>query len=173
MSDREKKEFSKAYRKLRKEVNELEKSYKKARKKHKPKCAAYKSEIKTLEKAVKKVKRKKKECAKKYTKRKVAYLKARRKLNDMLQKASEKIQQQSKPHAAPASSVQTATTPDQLRQINGIGPKIEQLLHEAGIHTFAQLADAKVDQLREILKSAGSRFTMHNPESWPKQAQGI
>lgn len=57
-----------------------------------------------------------------------------------------------------------------LKVIEGIGPKIEGLLKAAGIQTFQQLADAKPAQLKEILAAAGPRYKMHDPTTWTKQA---
>ncbi|MEL7021335.1 MAG: helix-hairpin-helix domain-containing protein, partial [Bacteroidota bacterium] len=62
---------------------------------------------------------------------------------------------------------------DDLKKINGIGPKIEKLLNEAGIFTYQQLIDAKDEELRAILKEAGPRFKMHNPADWNEQVQGF
>ena len=59
---------------------------------------------------------------------------------------------------------------DDLTRIEGIGPKIAELLHTAGIATFAELAKAEVAHLREILHAAGNRFAAHDPETWPKQS---
>lgn len=59
---------------------------------------------------------------------------------------------------------------DDLKAIEGIGPKIAQLLGDAGIDTWQKLADAEVDQLKEVLAEAGSRYQMHDPTTWPKQA---
>jgi small subunit ribosomal protein S1 len=59
---------------------------------------------------------------------------------------------------------------DEFRKIEGIGPKIEELLHEAGYNTFADLAAADVDAIKEVLNAAGSRYQMHDPTSWPMQA---
>jgi predicted flap endonuclease-1-like 5' DNA nuclease len=59
-------------------------------------------------------------------------------------------------------------SPDDLRRIDGIGPKISGALQGAGITTFAQLAAADVGQLRQILREAGVRVT--NPTTWPEQA---
>lgn len=59
---------------------------------------------------------------------------------------------------------------DNLKVIEGIGPKIEQLLKDAGIKTFVQLAEASADQVREILAAAGSRYAIHDPATWAKQA---
>jgi predicted flap endonuclease-1-like 5' DNA nuclease len=61
-------------------------------------------------------------------------------------------------------------TPDDLKIIEGIGPKIEQLLQAAGIHTFAELAATSVSQLSQIVREdAGLRIAF--PASWPQQAQ--
>lgn len=58
-----------------------------------------------------------------------------------------------------------------LKIIEGIGPKIEQLLHEAGIDTWEALANTSVERLREILEAAGSRYQVHDPGTWPAQAR--
>jgi predicted flap endonuclease-1-like 5' DNA nuclease len=59
---------------------------------------------------------------------------------------------------------------DDLKVVEGIGPKIEELFNNAGIKTFAQLADSSVARLNEILEAAGPRYQMHNPSTWPQQA---
>ena len=60
---------------------------------------------------------------------------------------------------------------DDLRKVEGVGPKIAELFNAAGIHTFADLAKASVDQLKDILTEAGSAFASHDPGTWPKQAE--
>ena len=60
---------------------------------------------------------------------------------------------------------------DDLTKVEGIGPKISELLVNAGITTFAQLADTEVVKLREILYDAGSKFKSHDPETWPVQSK--
>ncbi len=74
-----------------------------------------------------------------------------------------------KAEKAPASS-SSEVKPDDLKKIEGIGPKIEQLLNAGGITTFADLAMADVAQLKAILDEAGSRYRMHDPSTWPKQS---
>ena len=59
---------------------------------------------------------------------------------------------------------------DDFTQIEGIGPKIEQVLADAGIITFAQLAATSAPRLREILTAAGSRYRITDPTTWPDQA---
>jgi predicted flap endonuclease-1-like 5' DNA nuclease len=58
--------------------------------------------------------------------------------------------------------------PDNLKRIEGIGPKIESVLQAAGIASFAQLADTSPGRLEEILAGAGIRLA--NPTTWPEQA---
>jgi len=61
--------------------------------------------------------------------------------------------------------------PDDLKKIEGIGPKIAEMLNNAGILTFTQLADSSVDKLKEILATGGKRYTMHDPTTWPQQSK--
>ncbi len=69
--------------------------------------------------------------------------------------------------AAPEAEVK----PDDLKKIEGIGPKIAELLNNAGIMTFQNLADAEVEKLKGILTEAGSRYQMHDPTTWPEQSK--
>lgn len=62
------------------------------------------------------------------------------------------------------------TAPDDLKIIEGIGPKIEGILQDAGIHTFAELAMVSVSQLEKIVREdAGIRIAF--PDTWPEQAR--
>lgn len=65
----------------------------------------------------------------------------------------------------------SGTVRDDLTRIEGVGPKIQDLLNNAGILTWAQLATAPVDRLKNVLQVAGERFQMHDPTSWPDQAK--
>ena len=60
---------------------------------------------------------------------------------------------------------------DDLTKIEGIGPKIAELLNNDGISTYADLATAQETRLQKVLDDAGSRFQMHEPDTWPEQAQ--
>ncbi len=72
---------------------------------------------------------------------------------------------------AKATKAKTAKTKaDDLKKIEGIGPKIAGLLTAAGIDTFAKLAAAEQSTLREILDAAGARYRIANPGTWPQQA---
>ncbi len=58
-----------------------------------------------------------------------------------------------------------------LKAIEGIGPKIEQLLHNAGIKTWKELSKTSSDDIKEILNQAGPRYKLADPSTWPKQAK--
>lgn len=70
---------------------------------------------------------------------------------------------------APSKAKAKATGGDDLTLIEGIGPKIAGLFNDAGITTFAQLADSSVDKMKEILTAAGPRYAVHNPTTWAEQ----
>jgi predicted flap endonuclease-1-like 5' DNA nuclease len=59
---------------------------------------------------------------------------------------------------------------DDLTIIEGIGPKINDLLHANGIVSFAQLARLGVPEMLEILERGGPHFQLANPGSWARQA---
>lgn len=69
----------------------------------------------------------------------------------------------------PATPQAEPPTPDDLKRIEGIGPKISSLLQGAGIITFAQLAESSVDRLKQIVDAAGLS-SIANPSTWPEQA---
>ncbi len=71
-----------------------------------------------------------------------------------------------------ASKAKTSkkSTGDDLKKIEGIGPKIAEHLTNGGIATFKDLASADKSKLDEILTNAGPRYKMHDPTTWPQQA---
>jgi large subunit ribosomal protein L21 len=74
------------------------------------------------------------------------------------------------PVAKAAPAKKAAKVGDDLVIIEGIGPKIDGLFKDAGITTFAQLADTSVEKMKEILTAAGPRYAIHNPTTWAEQA---
>jgi len=61
--------------------------------------------------------------------------------------------------------------PDDLKVIEGIGPKIEGLLKDAGFTTWKKLSNSKVSALQKVLDEAGPRYKLANPGTWAKQAK--
>lgn len=72
----------------------------------------------------------------------------------------------------PAAQAPLPGAADDLKLIEGIGPKIAGVLAEAGILRFAQLAASDVDRLRSILGEADHRLLrLADPTTWPQQAR--
>jgi predicted flap endonuclease-1-like 5' DNA nuclease len=62
--------------------------------------------------------------------------------------------------------------PDDLKRIEGIGPKISSVLQAAGIATFAHLAATEVTRIEQILEEESPRLrTLADPTTWPEQAK--
>lgn len=57
---------------------------------------------------------------------------------------------------------------DDLKKVEGIGPKIASTLNEAGIMTFADLAATDAAKIAEIISGVRGN---HVTDSWPMQAQ--
>lgn len=60
---------------------------------------------------------------------------------------------------------------DDLKVVEGIGPKIEGLFHSFNINTWKELGETSVEKCQEVLNSGGERYRIHKPNTWPKQAQ--
>lgn len=60
---------------------------------------------------------------------------------------------------------------DDLPIIEGIGPKISELLKNNGVTTFDKLGRMSVPEISAILDSGGARFKLANPGSWAQQAR--
>merc|ERR1712051_275742 len=64
-----------------------------------------------------------------------------------------------------------STKADDLKKIEGVGPKAMEAMVEAGIDTFAKVAKTKPEKLTEILSEASSRLAHLVTDTWPQQAQ--
>jgi large subunit ribosomal protein L17 len=59
---------------------------------------------------------------------------------------------------------------DDLKLIEGIGPKIAGILQAAGIRSFAQLAAMTPAAIQPLLDAAGPNYRIADPLTWPEQA---
>ena len=96
--------------------------------------------------------------------------------------AAGKEKEEEKPGASPAAKATVAGATlgaaaaagkkegDDLEIIEGIGPRIAELLRASGITTFAQLAATPQSELQAILDKGGPAFNRADPETWPEQA---
>ena len=64
-----------------------------------------------------------------------------------------------------------AAKPNDLKVVEGIGPKIESLLKAAGINSWSELANSSVQKIQDVLTAAGDRYRLADPKTWPKQAE--
>lgn len=70
------------------------------------------------------------------------------------------------------TSSTTSTTPvSDLKKIEGIGPKVEEILQNGGISSFAALASSKASDIKGLLEAAGGTFAGMDPATWPEQAK--
>ena len=75
------------------------------------------------------------------------------------------------PEPEPEVVAEAPAEPDDLKKIEGIGPKLSQILIDGGIKTYVDLASKTPDEIRAVLQAAGPRYQMHNPLTWPDQAR--
>ncbi|NNC82679.1 MAG: 50S ribosomal protein L21 [Flavobacteriales bacterium] len=78
-----------------------------------------------------------------------------------------------KKEAAPAAKAEKPKAKaskggDDLKKIEGIGPKIASTLAEAGVDTFAKLAKKSPEEISEIISEVRGN---HVTDTWPKQAE--
>jgi large subunit ribosomal protein L21 len=88
------------------------------------------------------------------------------------QRASEPAQTattSSKPATGKKAPAGSKPTTDNLTAIKGIGPVFAKRLNEAGIATYAALAAASADQLREVTHATAAS----SPEEWIAQAKAL
>lgn len=68
---------------------------------------------------------------------------------------------------APATDVKK----DDLTKIEGIGPKIQEILYSSEMTTFQAVSECEPQMIRTWLAAAGGQMATHNPETWPMQAK--
>ena len=76
-----------------------------------------------------------------------------------------------KEEAPKAASKKAEAKSDNLTKLDGVGPKLAEILNEAGIATYADLAGTSVEKMKEILETAGSRYASKDPAPWIEQAK--
>ena len=99
----------------------------------------------------------------------------------------EKVEATAKEDAAPAAAAAAAAAapaadeaevkspkglgPDDLKVVEGIGPKCEEALKAGGIGTWKDLSESTPEKIREILDAADGNFSGQVPDTWPEQAK--
>jgi large subunit ribosomal protein L21 len=85
-------------------------------------------------------------------------------------KAAPKAKAEPKAPAAKAAPKKTEKA-DDLKKIEGVGPKAAEAMVAAGMDTFAKVAKAKPEAIATILSNASPNLAHLVTDTWPKQAQ--
>jgi len=81
---------------------------------------------------------------------------------------AKEVTEEVKAEQAPAAK--DSGKPDDLKKIEGIGPKISELLNLSEVSSFKILSETSVEDLKQILEDAGPRYKVHDPSTWPEQS---
>ena len=87
-------------------------------------------------------------------------------------KAEGESEKKTEKKASKPAAKKAATEGDKLTEINGIGPVIEQKLKEAGVTTFAQIADFSAEQIADIDEKLNFKGRIDR-EEWVAQAKKL
>lgn len=87
---------------------------------------------------------------------------AKKKADDTVTETAAPVEKATKKEAAKA---------DDLKIIEGIGPKGAEVLNAAGINSFADLAATSAEKIKEILDASEGAFNAADTTTWPEQAQ--
>ena len=83
--------------------------------------------------------------------------------------AAKKEEAPTEEKAAPKRAAAQSDEADDLKKVEGIGPKIAEVLAETGVTTFAALAKMDRDAIKAILETV-STLKSKEPKTWPQQA---
>ncbi|MEM0587510.1 50S ribosomal protein L21 [Aequorivita flava] len=108
--------------------------------------------------------------AKKETAKKAAPKPARPSGGKETKAAAPKAKAETKAPAKKAAPKKAAKA-DDLKKIEGVGPKAAEAMVAAGLDTFAKVAKAKPEAIATILSDASSNLAHLVTDTWPKQAK--
>jgi len=81
-----------------------------------------------------------------------------------------KAEKKEKAEAAKTEAPKKAKA-DDLTIVEGIGPKIAEVLASAGVSSYADLAAKSADDIKSLLAEAGDQFNTAVTDTWPEQAK--
>ena len=70
-----------------------------------------------------------------------------------------------------AAPKKKAAKGDDLKLVEGVGPKAAEAFVAAGIVSFADMAATSAEKLKEILDASDGTFNAADTTTWPEQAQ--
>ena len=87
--------------------------------------------------------------------------------------AKAEVKEEAPKTEAKAKAPKAAAKGDDLTKLTGVGPKLAEILNEAGLNSFADVAGTSVEKFKEILEAAGSRYASKDPQPWIEEAKGL
>lgn len=72
---------------------------------------------------------------------------------------------------AKAETKKVKSSSDDLTIVEGIGPKVQELLNENGIQSFKDLSAKSADEIKAILEPKGGIYAAMDPTTWAEQAK--
>ena len=89
-----------------------------------------------------------------------------------IEESEEKTIESIPPKPKPKKNIFAGLKQDNLQVIEGIGPKMNEILVDHGVKTWSDLASKSPEELRAILDSVNAkRYRIIDPRSWPEQAR--
>ena len=85
----------------------------------------------------------------------------------------EKPKEEAKKEEVTKEAPKTEAETDDLKKLEGVGPKLAEILAEGGFATFASVATASVEDIQKVLEAAGSRYASKDPAPWIEQAKEL
>ncbi len=75
--------------------------------------------------------------------------------------------------AQATETVKPTVERDNLKLLNGVGPKMEEVLNKYGIETFADLAKADAKNLATLLETEDPRYARYDVNAWVKESKKL
>ncbi|MBT3385052.1 MAG: 50S ribosomal protein L27 [Prolixibacteraceae bacterium] len=93
---------------------------------------------------------------------------------EVVEKVVEEVKEEApKAKTKKAPAKKAVVKADDLKKLEGVGPKLAEILNAAGITTYAELAGTSIEKFKEILAEAGSRYASKDPAPWIEQAKTL
>jgi len=86
---------------------------------------------------------------------------------------AEKVEVKVEKVEKPATKKPVAAKADNLTVIQGIGPKMSEVLTAAGIDSYSKLSEISEEDLIAILEKSGVRYKSYSPETWAENAKKL
>ncbi|MFV0305561.1 MAG: 50S ribosomal protein L21 [Moheibacter sp.] len=86
-------------------------------------------------------------------------------------KEAEVKEEKTTPKVAKTTAKKATKKGDDLKLVEGIGPKAAEALVAAGVDSFTKLSKKSAEDIKTILSEASSTLAHLDPETWAKQAE--